>query len=448
MSSRIKMAYGVDVSDHSAVVVCARGRRSFETVHAADAAGVPDAVRGRIAADVASGRAVSAAALAAHETIFRRVSAPFPRLDRALKVLPSVLDVQLPFPLEQCTHVFTGAAPDGRGGIEAVAIAARRDDVAAALQRLAGVGVDPVVLDHEGLALWRHAAAEHGPAGDTGRIVLHLAPDRTTLVHGRVDRLLGTHGSRRGAGADPAEIAGRMHAWLRAQAALEVSPRTEWILTGAGAADAERVAALLQHLDIRGATTVADPAAFLARALAAGALAGDDVNSCNLRIGALAHPLAHAVAAAQSRRHLSLALAAAACLMVANVVVLAYAAARNDGVQREIQRVARDLSGQYAPKGQEVLVVQRELDRAAAQLRPFQSMLTAGTSRRLDEILALCRTNGAAVSKIDLTSDTLGLVLAPATAGGADRISTALRLAGWQIQQQKRDALVEIEGRR
>ena len=448
MSHRFKSAYGIDASDRRAVVVRALGRGSFETLCTSNSANVPESLRRMIADDVANGRAASAAALACHESVLRRVSSPFARLDRARKVLPSLLDVQLPFPLEQCAYVFTGAAPNATGGLDALAIAARREDVQHALQRLGESGIDPVFLDHEGLALWRQAQREIKLSGDAGRVLVHLGPSHTTLVYGRGPNLLGAHSTRSsGTETAPAELAARIQSWLRSQTALAVTPQTEWIFSGAGAADSKRISDLSAQFNVTASQTVDDPAAFLARALAARALEGDDF-SCNLRTDVLQHAQARRISSSGARRLQIAALAAALLLCAVNIGTLFFLSKRNDGAQAEIQKLASELSGAPAPKGQEVLVVQRALDEKSTATKPFQNMIVPLGSRRLAEMLSLCRTNGAAISHIVLQPDALKITMTAANSGAADRIATALRFGGWQIQTQHRDTDFLIEGKR
>lgn len=448
MSHRFKIAYGIDATDRHVVVVRAGGHGRFETLAGAGSPGVPEALRRRIAEEVASGRAASAAALACHESVMRRLHAPFARPDRALKVLPSLLDVQLPFALEHCCHVFTGLAPAAGPSTRALALAARREDVQHAIQRLGSAGLDPVFLDHEGLALWRMAGDGMPPGGADGAVVVHLGPAHLTVAYGRGDELFGAHSSRlSGTEAPVAELAARIQSWLRAQTSLAVTPQTAWIFAGSGAADAARVDGLRAQLGCAGGTVAADPATFLARALAARALRGDAF-SCNLRTGDLEHPQSRRGGRARERRAEVAALAAAIALLGVNAAVLLALSRRTDGIQRRIQQVAVELSGAPAPKGQEVLVVRRALDEAAAAMRPFQQMVAAGTSRELGEVLSLCRTNGAAVSRLSLQPDALSLELTAANPGATDRISSALRFAGWQIQQQRRDPVVVIGGQR
>ncbi|MCX6997673.1 MAG: hypothetical protein NTV49_11445 [Kiritimatiellaeota bacterium] len=104
-------------------------------------------------------------------------------------MLPSLLDVQLPFPLETCLYQFPVVRADAAGRIRALAVAARRTEIAAQLDRCRALDLDPVVLDHEGLALWTQSLVEIPLAPPALRVVAYLGAFRTALaVGGRLNR--------------------------------------------------------------------------------------------------------------------------------------------------------------------------------------------------------------------------------------------------------------------
>ncbi len=440
MSLRFKTAYGVDASDRHVVIVRVRGG-SVETLANTSSPNVPEALRRQIANDVNAGRSGCAAALPCHETVMRRISAPFPKLDRALKVFPSLLDVQLPFPLEQCAYVFTAATPNANGGLDALAIAARREDVAHALQRLGDAGIDPVSLDHEGLALWRQAQRELPVKKDAERVIVHLGPAHTTLVYGRGKNLVGAHSTR--VSGEPAQIAARIQSWLRSQTELIVRPETAWIFAGASANDA----AVRSALGVSNAKVVDDPATFLARALAARSL-GDDDAFCNLRSGEQDHPQARRGEASRVRNISVLAFAAALLLCAINFTAIFIATSRNDAAQKEIQRIAFELTGVPAPKGQEVLTAQRALDEKSAALLPFQRMVTPALSPWITNIVQLCQNGSVKISQFSIKPDAIKLTLNATDPEDPKHIAYVIERGGWHVQTDRRDTTYVLEGKR
>lgn len=440
MSLRFKTAYGVDASDRHVVIVRARSG-AIETLANISSPNVPEALRLQIANDVNAGRAGCAAALPCHETVMRRISAPFSRLDRALKVFPSLLDVQLPFPLEQCAYVFTAAAPNANGGLDALAIAARREDVTHALQRLGDAGIDPVSLDHEGLALWMQAQRELPVPKDAERVIVHLGPAHTTLVYGRGKNVIGAHSTR--ISGEPAQIAARIQSWLRSQTELVVRPETGWIFSGASANDG----AVRSALGVSNAKVVDDPATFLARALAMRSLGDDDAFS-NLRSGEQEHPQARNAESSRLRNISALAFAAVLLLCAINFSAIFIATSRNDAAQKEIQRIAFELTGAPAPKGQEVLTARRALDEKSATLMPFQRMVTPALSPWITNIVQLCQNGGAKIAQFSIKPDAFKLTLSAAGPEEIKHIAYVIERGGWRVQTERRDKVCVLEGKR
>ncbi len=110
----MSVAFGIDFSASKSVIVRAvgRGRRvRFEALPA-----LPEQVE-------------CAAALPTYECFARRIVAPLASAEKARKVLPSLLDVQLPFPIEKCVSLFpeviaAGAHSDALAVVEDFAVVA------------------------------------------------------------------------------------------------------------------------------------------------------------------------------------------------------------------------------------------------------------------------------------------------------------------------------------
>ena len=216
---RDEICYGIDGTESRVVVVrSVRGRGRLEQTVVLDRSG-PEAGAALaqwavgIQEEAESGRAVTAVAMPVAQSFTRWLQTPLTSSAKARKVLPSLLDIQLPFPLETCLYRF----PCFRrtpAGIDALAVAAPRQNIAQRLEAFRARGLDPVVLDHEGLALWAQSNQELPLERNTLRIVAYLGADRTVLVTGRDGDLVGAHSLRQGANeaAGPDEAAGRAFA--------------------------------------------------------------------------------------------------------------------------------------------------------------------------------------------------------------------------------------------
>lgn len=423
--------YGVDLSDARPVVVRARRFLGRVTVDPARplASLSPAELR----------KATFAAAVSAHESVVRRLEVPLASATRAASVMPSLLDVQLPFPLESCLFALTGMTRRADGRTEALAAAVRRQDHQAFLDRFAAAGVNPAVVDHEGLALWDESLRE--AQDKTGaRIVVYLGEGRIALVLGRGDRLIASHGLRTAlpadgsaAGEELLRLAGRIQHILRAQSeALASAPL--WFWCGPGAARADLIDRLRAHLgDAVDAPQqiAAAPGAFLARALARRAIEGH-APVCNLRTGDVAHPALLVRAQAGRRRMLAGVIAAAAAVIAVNFAALQCVAVRADAIQTDIRTLTSNIAGDPGPRGMEALTAERAMSATLPGRAPFQRLLDPCGGGDLAAILAAAARSHIRLYDLSRNDEKIVLSGSAAVAGDIDRLAVALRERGWR----------------
>jgi hypothetical protein len=388
------IAYGIDDSGGRLTVVRAARRRAaaaFTVV--CDQLAAPDRARTdaalqAMAAEVAAGGAVTAAGLPAGAGLARWLATPFPSRSKAIRVLPSLLDLQLPFPVEQCRHQVAAFRRDPDGHVQALAVAVRIADLDQRLADLAAGGLDPLTIDHEGLALWSESQRLANPP----RVVAWLGADRFTLVIGDAQGFLSAHGFRFGARtlAEDAALgqwAARVQHVVRSQAGAG-DDRLGWLWAGSGAEDPDLRRRLESALPAQMDFALAPaPGAFLATALARRALDATSAD-CNLRIGSQAHPQL----ALRERRTLlrtsAAALLAGALLAGAGIGGRLAFDARDRAAQREVTELAMDLTGLPAvaiARGNEVFITRQHLpeDREAGD--PFSRALAPGPSQALNQ---------------------------------------------------------------
>lgn len=233
--------------------------------------------------------------LPVRESLIRLLEAPFSSRRKTRRILVTLLDVNIPFPLDECVHVFL-ELPGGKRGhpYPMLAVVARLSDLDRRLSSLQKQGFDPVIVDHEGLALWTQSLIEipDPPTGpESLRVVMHLNGERSCLCLGQGSRLVSVHPVR---SADPDDWTRRLRMALD-QARLNLSPLAPimWIWTGPEATKTGlRTAAetcLSRDWPTARWATVSDPAGFLARALGTRVLTAGPLR-CNLRIGPREHP--------------------------------------------------------------------------------------------------------------------------------------------------------------
>jgi hypothetical protein len=450
---------GVDFSDSfvAAVRAVARGRRARCEVVAAPA-GTPGPTGGNAAAAIraaaSSRRAVLSAALPAHDALVRRLSAPVPSIRRARRVMPSLLDVQLPFPLESCAVEYFGFERETAGGVGALAAVARDEQVDARLAALAAAGLDPPVLDHEALAIWEQSLRERPPAApDEPRFVAYAGTDRMTVAAGRGQRLLAVHGARWGAAdarragdadREPAACA----AWAeRVRRALPLpaadgGPAAKWFWCGPATERPGFAARLEQALSAGSRMTFERhdaPAAFLARALAVRAATAP--TPCNLRRGARTHPALAAAAARAGFRQAASAAAAGGMLLVLALGVPAALDARARAVQDELSERAMALTGlPRIGRGLESRMAADAARRRAAEWAPVERAFSPSMLLTVRRTLDAAAAAGLHVRLIECGAT--GAVVRGTSPdwNACARADAALRDEGYQTRLTREDA--------
>ena len=393
-------------------------------------------------------RALLAAALPATESFARWLETPLTAADKARKVLPALLDVQLPFPLETSLYDFSDVRPGVGDHIHALACAARRTDVEARLAQHRELGLEPMLLTHEGLILWRQALAEIPLLSKTLRIVAYVGDGRSALAVGSGAELISLHGIRLGAdelaSADAPTVrqwAGRVAQLLRTLPAAGAEP-IQWLWCGPGADMAVQLEAALATGDRIRFKKLADPATFLPRALAQAALAGHTAGQ--LRNGDLTHPALLAHAEAGRRRtaiHLLVAGGALCALTLGWQLWLQYT---NDRLQSELLAQAQQLTGSASiPYGQELPTVQRALKLRAAELQPFLNALAPGATRDLAVLLAAARELRLTIETCSYSGKALLLRGATEDWNRCDPLVIRLRALGYAVELSREEAGVD-----
>ncbi len=431
---------GVDLADDQLIACRAtrqRGGASFAPV-----AQPPDAQRPVIAA------------LPAHTAFLRRLRAPFASVAKAEKVWPSLLDIELPFPLDAAVFTFLKPVRTPDGQVEIIAVAARREDVEAWQERLKRAGCTPWRLDHEGLALWSLSLTDPPLPHTTGRLVCYVGPDRTALAWGRGPDLLAASGLRVGARElfDPERGEAARRSWaqragqfLRAQNVPADTP-VQWAWCGPGLKRRDQVTLLADGLDLPAGTTVfthREPENFLARALGARAVRAD-VTACTLLPADRTPPALQRIERRQALRG-PLALAAAALLLIGvNAGWLWWLDAQRARVQTAIQRLATELSENASvPRGQEVLVTERALNEQAPGLLPFRNAFASSLQSTLDLVLHEAAKRNMTLTTLSLSGQNLVCSGHAADWNQGEALAGELNRAGWLTEVEKRDAAAD-----
>ncbi|HBA83401.1 MAG TPA: hypothetical protein DCZ95_04825 [Verrucomicrobia bacterium] len=453
---RNEVCYGIDWAETRAVVVRSvrvRGRIDhqpvFEQAGPETASALALFFTG-LKGELETGRASAAGAMPVSQSFIRWLQTPLKSPAKAKKVLPSLLDIQLPFPLETCVYRFPRFRRVPAAGIDALAVAAPLQNISTRLALFQSKGIDPAMLDHEGLALWSQSCAELPLERDTLRIVAYLGEDRTVLVLGRNDEPTGAHSLRLGLADHPggdkeqlARFALRVRQILRAQPSESGHPAMQWLWTGPGADRAEWVEALRNALNELGELRFAahkKPASFLARGLGERCLTGAD-ERFNFRQDNLEHPSAAQDRRRQSTRFLASCLAAGILLSVINLFWQAFLHRQLNRSQEELGRLAVELSGMpKIPKGQEVMLVRRSLEQQDALLQPFLQAFEPAMQARLLRILEIAFNNQIQIEKMSLQPGVLAMTGSSTDWDRCETLAREIRAEGYEINLSRQEA--------
>lgn len=348
-AERHSAAYGLDLAADPPVCCRATARGAWKTVP-----WPPDEAAQR---ELARGAVALAVAAPAPSTVVRRLVAPFSSARKAARVWASLLDMDLPFPVEaaQCDYA-PGGTEDGKAC--AIASAVRRADLDAFLEDAAANGAEPSCCDAEALALWDQHLYEVPPASDARTAMLvHAAADHVTVLRGRGRRLESVHVLRAAPSGLSADRWRMRFSQLAAGVAADGPADVWWSGSGVGDGCAMRKALTgepgLRHETHRG------PETFLARALARRAVEG----CCANLLPAESLPPAVAGRRRARARAVNLAIIGVSLLVMALNAALRI---RHDAEREYLDRQLADTASAIVKDvplvpGQEVLLAQRAL---------------------------------------------------------------------------------------
>ena len=444
MPDGYNVAYGLEIAGERLILARAVRRGVPQAVCgvALDSEEARRALQG-VSEEVEKGSAALAVCAPAAKTVIRRLRAPFASIPKASKVWASLLDVDLPFPVEGAL-CFYGPARIENGSTVSLAAAIRKSDLESFDETCRGAGHEPTHCDAEALALWDQHIAEAPPArGDVSRVLVWLATDHVTVVRGRGGDFLAAHVLRASplaeedAGRQAFETlwAARSRQILTAHAAETGGGDVDLWWAGPGAEEEPRLNRLRQLLpsgiSIR-QETHRQPVSFLARSLARRAV---EEKGVNFKTGELEHPAYRRVQDRDLRRAYLSAAAAALLVLALNAGESVWRRHRAESLQRELTAVAQSITGEAVPRGQETLLVERAVSRRDEETQPFRNAMDVlGVEGQLSRTLEEVRALGVEVSRLSLSPLMLSIEGSAAGMPAMEGLAERLRGQGWAVQ--------------
>ncbi|HMP89448.1 MAG TPA: hypothetical protein PJ991_04565 [Kiritimatiellia bacterium] len=447
MIARPRHVYGLDVAGGRATVIrMDRSGRSDVLARDIDFGGNDgwSAVAGKIMAEQVAGVASVAAAIPAYDGFFRAVEAPFSSEKKARLVFPSLLDVQIPLPLEQCAAVFVGLGTTSAGLVRAMAVAAPRDKVKERFVALNAGGVDPEWLVHESLPLWSWAQKAHPSEGNRSRVVLYLGRDRSVAVAGDYGGPRATTGVRmvwmpadQNASSDKLLV--RLKQFLAGAFHDKGGDEPEYIVAGPLAR--EGAESLKDALSANAVNwkVVDQPELFMASALA-GYIVKPDKWTENLRQGDLAHRNTTLRQAREHDRVCALLVMASIAIVVACGVARYTVAGHHDELQTLNRKLAAEITGiASVPRGQEVFLVGRHLDESAMNYRAFQDWLTPSAYPEFSRVVRQAHARNIALDTLSIRPGSMLIRGRGTDWNDPDHLTRTLSQDGWKVDIERDD---------
>jgi len=442
-TSRAKTAYGIEIVGGDLIVARAdrRGCKLLKRVRmeANGPKGLSDLAE-REGARIA-------AAITVRDSFTQWIEAPFASISKARKVFDSLLDLQIPFPVEDCVRAYTCAGVTPEKNVEALAVGAGKESVAALLEEMQAAGIDPEILDHEGLALWNVAAVDLPLRPGTPRLLIYLGEDRMVIAAGWKNRF----GLARSSGIEwegdrlasqsLARISRRMARLIAAETRGE---RAEIVICGPRSEDFAGRQDLVAALGLAEQCEYAEldnAASLLACALARRAV-GRSTGGLNLRRDEMCHPAIVAAERRRERRQALLALAAGILLCAGNIIFARTLLARKADVQERLQTRAQEVASMATlpPKGMEVKTAREELAKQSAAARRLENLFTPSEGSLALKLAAFAARHGIQLDRVDLRG---GDALVAGTAADWDscRLLNDFMLdAGYLVDLDRQDA--------
>lgn len=395
------------VSPLSEPCLLARAHRRRAQIQVSVEAGVSASPEDRESAfasarlDVEQGNGLWAAFQPATSALLRRIRTPMHARNKAEEVLPSLLDVQLPFPLDECVYRVVSWTRDPSGTWSALVAAVRHQDLERSLEACsAEVSMQPHLLIHE--ALVYESARECGlPLREQGgHLILVHQPSYLLGVWFLNGQIQGAVHLRTSDDAPPVQrLMDRIHRQFG-------KPPSTWAWSWVG--DGEIPPELPGAADALGESAeqvfCEDPASFPVRCLARFALEPRAL-ALNFRVDEYMHPALRDRSSRREKRMQVLLLAASLLWIFLSLGWMQlYRQAESDRRHQITEQAMRLAPERRIQPGMEILTVERSLENSAEDRAAVSQLSEGGILPELRIVLEAAKAVDAKVSGLQFSS--------------------------------------------
>ncbi|MCB1068849.1 MAG: hypothetical protein KDL31_00750 [Kiritimatiellae bacterium] len=386
----------------------------------------------RIHAETLKGEAVSVMGLNSAELLTRRLTAPFPSAHKARQVYPSLLDLRIPFPVEDCNYALVEEGPTPEGGNACLAVAMRREDLTRWLDAMRQDSIDPMILDALPAALWEQATQTLPPGDTLPRALVWMGMDRMEIVLGRGTMFLQATGVplTGESSIPPDRITSKLMPILRS-VFPDASPETWWCCgPGLSREGGKELLSRALNIEPDRIHILPDPETYHLRAFAERLLTRGRAPA-QLRSGPFEHE-AIRTARGKERRRISMSiLLATVVLCTLQIGWRTYAAMKQQALERDLQQRAMTFTGGVQPpRGQELLLAQRGWQTQMQQLSPYIEIQAPGITGLLEALMTTAGENGLRFESILLRPTSVILQGSAEDWYGAEALAPRLKQHG------------------
>jgi hypothetical protein len=366
---------------------------------------------------------------------------PFTSKGKALKILPSLLDVQLPFPLEDCYYDFVSIRRKPDSTLSVLAVAARRASIRQRIARYEAAGIDPLVIDHEGLAVWEESLREKKAETGTVRVIFLLEPGHIGIVIGEGKTFLNSHSLQ--ISSNPREERQNILSGVQRilQAELQGKKEVAWVFCGSLALQTDLVNTIFnfcKNIWTGSLFVHKEPELLLPRALASRAIRRQ---SCNLRRDDLLHPALKAQMKRRSLAALTVFALTGLLLIGFNLAWQVIGHAQFEKARQIITSLGKEIAPQAViAYGREETQLRQIMQKRINDFAPALDMFAQPLSIRLAEIINFGKKHELNYTRLELSRSKAVISGTIDDWNYCDYLVNYLKSAGYETEIDRREA--------